>query len=326
MGALKSGGVTAALVGALLATTSIVPAADVTFERLRHPEPQNWLMNHGDFSAHRYSSLDQINKSNVKNLKVAFTWAMGGTAGGGKDVIVFPFAGLEVPQRIAWRPGRNRVLVDRLLRGGVKADDDIVVDFNPMNQLFGGSPIAPIVSSFDASHAVTKDMRGAQIMFPQGRSLGLAPKLPEGWQATALAKAMPSAWGWTGLGSKVPTKAGPSDLKGPLDLIYALEGPAKAFDASAMDGKVARLVVFGTSQMFANQLVVAFNNQDFIVNSVRWLADEEKRIAIAPKAPENSPLLLDSSRLKLIWWSFILLSLAALGAGISVTVLRRSAA
>src|SRR6476646_11010210 len=56
-------------------------AGDVTFERLRNPEPQNWLMNHGDYSAHRYSSLDQINKANVKNLKLKFSVAIGGKGG-----------------------------------------------------------------------------------------------------------------------------------------------------------------------------------------------------------------------------------------------------
>ena len=86
--------------GALLAAMVIATAAhaaDVTHERLVNSErePQNWLNHHGNYEAHRFSGLDQINKSNVKNLKVAFTWAMGGTQGGGKDVIVFPFAGLE---------------------------------------------------------------------------------------------------------------------------------------------------------------------------------------------------------------------------------------
>jgi alcohol dehydrogenase (cytochrome c) len=89
MGVLKSGGATAALVGALLATTSIAPAADVTFDRLRNPEPQNWLMNHGDFSAHRYSSLDQINKANVKNLKLKFSVAIGGK-GGNENLLATP--------------------------------------------------------------------------------------------------------------------------------------------------------------------------------------------------------------------------------------------
>jgi len=86
--------------GAVLAAaalSSAVVAADVTPERLINSErePQNWLNHHGNYEAHRFSGLDQINKSNVKNLKVAFTWAMGGTAGGGKEVITFPYAGLE---------------------------------------------------------------------------------------------------------------------------------------------------------------------------------------------------------------------------------------
>ena len=68
----------------------------VTFDRILHSdqEPQNWLNHHGNLEAHRFSGLDQINKSNVKNLRVAFTWAMGGTQGGGKEIITFPFAGL----------------------------------------------------------------------------------------------------------------------------------------------------------------------------------------------------------------------------------------
>ena len=56
-------------------------AAEVTYERLVNPEPQNWLMNHRDYNAQRYSPLDAINKSNVKNLKLAFAIAIGGSSG-----------------------------------------------------------------------------------------------------------------------------------------------------------------------------------------------------------------------------------------------------
>jgi alcohol dehydrogenase (cytochrome c) len=66
---------------ALAVGTSNARAADVTFERLLNPEPQNWLMNHHDYSSHRYSKLDTINKSNVKDLKLKFAVALGGTAG-----------------------------------------------------------------------------------------------------------------------------------------------------------------------------------------------------------------------------------------------------
>jgi alcohol dehydrogenase (cytochrome c) len=69
----------------LLACTTLTAistrAADVTFERLLNPEPQNWLMNHRDFGAQRYSPLDAINKTNVKNMKLLFAVAIGGSAG-----------------------------------------------------------------------------------------------------------------------------------------------------------------------------------------------------------------------------------------------------
>jgi alcohol dehydrogenase (cytochrome c) len=56
-------------------------AADVTYQRLVSPEPQNWLMNHHDFGAHRFSALSAINTGNVKNLHLAFAVALGGTTG-----------------------------------------------------------------------------------------------------------------------------------------------------------------------------------------------------------------------------------------------------
>src|SRR6266702_2311196 len=66
---------------ALLAGTASPRAAEVTYERLVHPEPQNWLMNHHDFGSQRFSALDIINKSNVKNLKLAFALPLGGSSG-----------------------------------------------------------------------------------------------------------------------------------------------------------------------------------------------------------------------------------------------------
>ena len=53
----------------------------MTYQRLVNPEPQNWLMNHHDFGSHRYSALDAINTGNVKNLRLAFAVALGGTTG-----------------------------------------------------------------------------------------------------------------------------------------------------------------------------------------------------------------------------------------------------
>jgi len=64
----------------LAASSSGLLAAEVTFERLLNPEPHNWLMVHRDFTSQRHSALDQINKSNIKNMKLQFAVAIGGTS------------------------------------------------------------------------------------------------------------------------------------------------------------------------------------------------------------------------------------------------------
>src|ERR1700722_7528370 len=80
----RSSGRMAVLASALLASASTVAlAGEVTSDRLMNAdkEPQNWLMVNKDYSSHRFSGLDQINRDNVKNLHVAFTVALGGVNG-----------------------------------------------------------------------------------------------------------------------------------------------------------------------------------------------------------------------------------------------------
>ncbi len=72
----------AALAGAAVIAACPVLAGEVTPDRLVNAdkEPHNWLMNHRTYDAQRYSPLDKINKDNVKNLKLAYALAIGGTA------------------------------------------------------------------------------------------------------------------------------------------------------------------------------------------------------------------------------------------------------
>jgi alcohol dehydrogenase (cytochrome c) len=57
--------------------------AEVTFERLLNAqsEPQNWLLPYGSYNSHNHSNLSQINRSNVGDLRVKFTQAVGGSHG-----------------------------------------------------------------------------------------------------------------------------------------------------------------------------------------------------------------------------------------------------
>src|SRR5262245_30306204 len=68
----------------LLALVGALPAAECTMtvsrERLINAqnEPQNWLMMNGDYGSMRYSKLSQINRDNVKNLRLVWALALGG--------------------------------------------------------------------------------------------------------------------------------------------------------------------------------------------------------------------------------------------------------
>lgn len=74
-------------------TPVVAKSPETTSQRLldADKEQQNWITHHKDYSAHRFSSLDQINASNVKDLKVAWTMQLGGIEGGG----IWTHGGLE---------------------------------------------------------------------------------------------------------------------------------------------------------------------------------------------------------------------------------------
>jgi alcohol dehydrogenase (cytochrome c) len=91
-----AGALAGTLMSSLLVGTALTPvrAADMTFERALavDKEPQNWLLHHGNYQGHRFSTLKEINTDTVKNLKVAFTVALGGFEGGGSR---YKFGNLE---------------------------------------------------------------------------------------------------------------------------------------------------------------------------------------------------------------------------------------
>src|SRR5438093_12735686 len=74
----------AALAGGLAAALAVAAFAQynmtVNKERLINAqnEPQNWLMMNGDYGATRYSKLSQINRENVKSLRMVWALALGG--------------------------------------------------------------------------------------------------------------------------------------------------------------------------------------------------------------------------------------------------------
>jgi alcohol dehydrogenase (cytochrome c) len=77
----------------IMAALPVSAADEVNHERLLNvdKEPGNWLHHHQNYAAHRFSTLKEINRDNVKNLKVAWTMHLGGVEGGG----IWSHGGLE---------------------------------------------------------------------------------------------------------------------------------------------------------------------------------------------------------------------------------------
>src|SRR5258708_34903566 len=79
------------LLSSLVASTCLVPItagagpienySPVTAARLENPEPGNWLMIRGNYKGWSYSSLDQINTSNVKSLVPVWSFSTGVDSG-----------------------------------------------------------------------------------------------------------------------------------------------------------------------------------------------------------------------------------------------------
>jgi len=67
-----------ALVSALLGSVALAaPALANSNVTKNQDDPNNWASQSGNYSATRYSKLDQINRDNVKNLRVAWTFSTG---------------------------------------------------------------------------------------------------------------------------------------------------------------------------------------------------------------------------------------------------------
>ena len=72
----------AALAATLSAQTKPVPPApfaNITEQILENPSPNDWLMYNRTYDSQRHSPLKQVNKANVKTLRLA--WSLGQAAG-----------------------------------------------------------------------------------------------------------------------------------------------------------------------------------------------------------------------------------------------------
>jgi ABC-type uncharacterized transport system involved in gliding motility auxiliary subunit len=137
---------------------------------------------------------------------------------------------------------------------------------------------------------------------------------PKSANVVTLARTSPQSWGETDRAAleRGQAKPDPQDPKGPLAVVMV----------ATMDK--ARLVVYGTSNLAANQFLNIQGNRDFFLNTVSWLAEEEDQISIRPKDARQTPVFLTSQQAQAVFLlPVVVLPGLALVAGIVAVVRRR---
>ena len=212
-------------------------------------------------------------------------------------------------------PFQNEGLKKYLVKYGFQLDDDLVVEQNPIGRLFGIGPEVPIIQQYE-SHPITRDLSGVTTLFPLTRSITALKTPPKGVNVQVLARTSPESWGETNRADlqRGIAKPDPQDLKGPL-----------AVAAVATIDK-ARIVVYGTSNLAANQFLNIQGNRDFFLNTVSWLAEEEDQISVRPKDTKQTPVFMSSNQAQAVnLLPMLVLPGIVLIGGIIAVVRRRAA-
>jgi ABC-type uncharacterized transport system involved in gliding motility auxiliary subunit len=228
-------------------------------------------------------------------------------------------------------PFQAGTTVKYLTKYGIVVDEDVVIELNPIGQLFGVGPLVPVVGQYEP-HPITKDMGGVMTLFPLTRSVAPAKALPKGVQASPLAQTSRQSWGETDKNVFQTGKATPdaNEKTGPLSVALVATVDAqpdpKAEGEAAKKTPKARIVVVGTADFASNQFLGAQGNREFFLNAVSWLAEEEDLISIRAKDPKQNPVVLTSGQSRLVLGlPLLVLPGAVLLCGLAVIIQRRRA-
>jgi ABC-type uncharacterized transport system involved in gliding motility auxiliary subunit len=194
----------------------------------------------------------------------------------------------------------------------ITVGDDVVVDMSGMGQLFGGNAAVPVAATYPP-HPITE---GFRIMtgYPLARSVTPVEGGTSGRFPQALVQTSPNSWAEADLkalssggGGDVEFSAEGGDKQGPITLAVAVSAPAAEAPAAAAGNSTpaapadapkpeSRIVAMGDSDFVANNAIGISGNQDFFLNAVNWLAQQENLIAIRPREAQDRRITLTADQ------------------------------
>ncbi len=209
----------------------------------------------------------------------------------------------------------NAALTGLLAEWGITEDKDLVLEQNPMGQMFGFGPEIPLVSSYE-SHPIVSDLKNSYTGFPVARSLQIknAGKVTN----SKLFSTSDAAIATTKLNSNAVDPADPSNKKGPFVL-----GVAGEYNTGKA-GSPGRFVVVGSSGFVTNSMFGFQANRDLALNSINWLSSDEDLISIRPKETEDRKLEANQRQMNVFAYTDLLaIPLMIIVGGVAVFLKRR---
>jgi len=207
---------------------------------------------------------------------------------------------------------QNAGLVDLLGSWGVTEDKDLVLEQNPIGQLFNIGPEIPLITNYE-SQPIVNDLKEATGL-PITRSL----VVNNGGKTTVskLFSTTDQAIATTHLDTPDFEKF--QDKKGPFVL-----GAAITYNTGKPNDS-GRVVVIGTSSFLDNGTIGFQGNRDLALNAINWLSSDEDLITIRPKEPEDRRLNVNQSQMSyFLYFDIFALPLLIIVGGVLIYLKRR---
>lgn len=211
---------------------------------------------------------------------------------------------ISVIQKYLQKGGRLLVFLDpgvavpnlaKLLSGyGVTVSNDLVIDENPVGQIFGTSPSMPLILSY-GDNPIVQPLKRTATLFPLSRSFTVASDGKSGSTVDALCKTSAASFGVANFNpnmKEVSFRPG-KDTKGPLTVAVA----GSLSDSGGAPNQQGRFVAVGTSLIAANAYLDFQGNRDLVMNMADWLSSNEGLISIRPKSAAFQHLNLTASQM-----------------------------
>ena len=213
-------------------------------------------------------------------------------------------------------PELSKLLAD----WNVTVRNDLVIDENPVAQIFGTEPTMPLILKYGSS-PITQPLSGRASLFPYSRSFAIGKDVKAGVSDSSLCDTSDASFGVADFNPnmhQVSFRAG-KDIKGPLTV--ALSGTLSGEGEKKNEG---RFIAMGTSLLAANAFLGFQSNRDLFMNMIDWLSADVDLISVRPKPPESQHLMLNAAQMgKLLWLGVIGLPLLIVLAGTLVWWERR---